>query len=191
MIYFKDNLPLPPLPLKFEKALVTIQKSQRPNNTHYFSGQGEFKFKQLPDIVYKWVNENICDDYTGLGVQSIENGDFDPHIDGHNPSDVSERHYTILYMIETGGDTNGINPYTRFYKTNSDSVIPLCNIRNNKLYDRNDVTVVTEHQFKKHTWNLINNQCIHSVDNITSTRICLAINFYNPRPQSLVNMGLI
>ena len=190
-MYFKDNLPLPPLPLKFEKALVAIQKSQRPTNVHYFSGRGEFKFKQPPDIVYQWVNENICDDYTWLGVQSIENGDFDPHIDGRDPSDLTERYYTILYMIETGGDTNGADPYTRFYKTNSDSVIPLCNIRKNKLYNRNDVIVVGESQFKKYTWNLINNQCIHSVDNITSTRICLAISFFNPRPQSLVNMGLI
>ena len=190
-MYYRNNLQLPLLPPKFEKALVKIQHSHVQSDTHYFSGTGEFKYKQIPEVLYKWVNDNICADYLKLGVQSIENGDFDPHIDGRSPGDDCERQYSLLYVIDTGGNDSLGDPWTRFYKTQSESVEPTFNVRNNKLYNRKDLTLVAECQFKKHTWNLINNQTIHSVDNITSTRICLALGFYCERPDSLVKMGLI
>ena len=190
MFTYKANVSFPLFPKAFEKTLVEIQKSQQLPLPHYFSGVGEFKIKRVPDYIHSWVRQNICDDYVGLGVQSIEHGNFDPHIDGPSPIDGTERYFSLLYIIESGG--SGIDdPITRFYTArNAESVI-VEDVNKNRLFKREEVELIDQCQFKKYTWNLINNQCIHSVDNLVSTRICLTLNFITPRPRSLINLGLI
>lgn len=182
MFYFKDNIDLPMLPKEYTQLLLKSYFKPAQIDTHYFSGQGEFKITLIPEI-QNWVRENICNDFQGVGVQSIQHGNFDPHIDGPGRFNT-ERYLTLLYVIETGGD-----PYTRFYETPA-SILQERTLTTRQFNEQN-LTLVGESQFKKHTWNLLNNQAIHSVTGVTSTRICLCINFLTPRPQSLVDMGLI
>lgn len=190
MFTYKANLEFPLFPKVFERTLIEIQRSQQRPLPHYFSGTGEFKIKKVPGYIHDWVKKNICDDYVGLGVQSIEHGNFDPHIDGPNPEDGSERHFSLLYIIEPGGNDIS-DPVTRFYKTKTQNTEVIEDTKRNRLFRREDVEIIAECQFKKYTWNLISNQCIHSVDNLLSTRICLVLNFITPRPVSLTELGLL
>lgn len=176
MFYASENLDLPQLPMQFVRSSLKTFFTVHKNDTHYYSGPGEFKIKLMPEL-YQWVNDNICNDFSGAGVQTIESGNFDPHIDGPGRNQ-SERYLTLLYVIESGG-----NPYTRFYKTSSD-LLAQSNTET-RHFDVNELELVKECQFKQNTWNLLNNRVIHSVSGIKSTRVCFCINFLTPEPQSM------
>jgi hypothetical protein len=190
MFYYKENISLPELPSAFRKILLQNYTIQKDNHTHFISGKGHYRIKRVPDLIYNWVNQNICNSYDGLGIQSVEHGDFDPHIDGRSQIDPRERYFTLMYILESGGD-GFTNPITRFYQVSSGTKKSDNNGKSIRLYNRKDLTVVTECEFKSHTWNLINNQCIHSVDNVKSRRTALALNFHYAQPQFLLDKGYI
>lgn len=172
------------MPQEFlDAALETYKQNHATPLVHYPIEQSSFRFV-IADHAYEWLRVNVCDDFHSAGIHTIENGDFGPHIDNVSPSGRI-RYFSLIYPIRTGGD-----PYTNFYYTDQDMVDQ---IRKKPKWNvpRQDLTHVAGYQFQRHTWNLMNNQCLHSVDGLTSTRICYALNWCEARPRSLVNMGLI
>ena len=175
MFVAKTNIPLPQIPYMYQQQIkllaldgeVALKKQ---------SGKGIFECKHLHIGLYKWLRDNIVDedyDVKKIMVQTIREGNFEPHIDGPSVTGLI-RHYNLMYIIETGGD----RVLTQFY----DSPPALIERAASSDYriQYGESSVIHSIEFKKGTWNLMNNQVFHSVEGITGTRIGLSISFYDP-----------
>lgn len=118
----------------------------------------------VPELVSKWVSKNICEDFSQIGVHLMASGGaFSPHTDG------GPRMYILNYLIHTGGD----NVETKFWQEKGQSLVregPAMQYSNADNLDLVSSVVVS-----KGTWSALYGKVIHSISNITGSRIALTI----------------
>lgn len=184
MFVAKTNLSLPDIPnmIKHHIKLLALEKEA---SLVKQSGNGLFECKHLTMGIYKWLEDNIAPpgyDMKKIMIQTIRNGNFEPHIDGPSVTGLI-RHYNLMYILETGGE----NVITRFYES-PEYLIDKAKSLDYRL-DYSEAKILEEHVFPKNTWNLMNNQIFHSVEGITNIRIGLSLSFYESEmPEFLVNL---
>ena len=166
------DLPLPQVPQSIIDRLKLVMDSQTPIFT--INNSSSFEIRTIPEDIISWTRDNITKDAEKVFLQTIDNGSsFVPHIDPITPSGQI-RYYNLLYLIDTGGE----NVETCFYETTSEDLIK-CRATHVYKFPYSDVKLISKKAFKKNTWNLMNNQCIHSVEGITRTRMKLSLSFYS------------
>lgn len=167
----KVDLPFPNVPdhlieqairISYDNAAISIFRKTDAN--------GRFCLRHSSDELLAWARENISDQIKTVWVQSIKGGNFGPHIDGPGRTSGSRRYFNLMYIINPGGE----KVLTHFYKPVD------ANIGDKTVFDYNEVTLAETFQYKNNTWNLMNNQEIHSVEGVTDTRLGLSISFYSP-----------
>jgi hypothetical protein len=122
-----------------------------------------------------WMFENIPELYKAanpsLGFQSIVppregiTSLVHPHTDA-----LSKGTFSIMYLISPGGD----NVETVFWKENGKE---LKRDPWSHCWDMNKLTEAGKAVFKKGTWNIFRTDILHSVQNVTSSRIALTVAF--------------
>lgn len=117
-----------------------------------------YKSSLHPELL-EWIKTNIDNHFTGIALQKsikVQSDSLGPHTD-------RTRHYTLMYLLEHGGE----NHRTAFYEANDKNL----KLERNMLFDYKDVTEVDSVQFPLYTWCLLNAQEIHSVENIPDMRV--------------------
>jgi hypothetical protein len=174
MFTAQTNIALPDIPHTLRPLIKMIALKGKPTLRKQ-TGPGIFEVKNPTQILLNWcknnISYNICD-IADIGIQTIRQGNFEPHIDG--PSSKGQlRHYNLMYMIDTGGQ----NVKTKIYNSPSELVAKVKQTDYSISYA--EAELIETFEFQKHTWNLMNNQMFHSVEGITGTRIGLSISFFD------------
>lgn len=116
-----------------------------------------------------WVRENISTEYSFIGMQSMSKGDYAAHTDRQGV--IKEfRNFTLLHIIKTGGP----QVETKFYVPKDKSIL----VDGGTNYREEDLDVIDTFCFKEGSWNFLNNQVIHSVNNIVDKRIAFCVSFF-------------
>lgn len=170
---------MPNIPDALKERLVHLATESSVVKGQFMVGEGVFESRAISEDVRDWVVENIIKDapadvfFTyGGGLQTIRDGNFGPHIDPTTPSGKT-RYWNLMYVIATGGD----KVMTSFYETPRDFTEQCIKNQFFKIKQENVVLLkkIEEVEFKLNTWNLMNNQIIHSVEGITGVRAGLTI----------------
>lgn len=122
----------------------------------------------LPQVEV-WLRENIIKDAIKyeIAVSVDDNGAerLFPHTD-------RAREFTLMYLLQTGGDQHK----TVFYESKT-----IKDIDRMMSFDYSDLIEVDSIAVPLKKWTILNAQAIHSVENIPYTRIAIQISIdYNP-----------
>jgi len=122
----------------------------------------DFEFLETDSLIQNWIKDNIPFEVPYSSIQLIRNGIYvAPHVD-------EIRTHAVLYIIDTGGD-----PDTCYYKVRDafkdKTVDPQTCIPYEKL------EIKETHKLEQDNWFQLNVSEIHSVENITDTRIALSL----------------
>lgn len=184
MFTAQTNIPLPKIPYRLQQQIKLIALEGE-TKLHKQSGAGIFECKHLTNELYGWLRDNIVSsdyDISKIMVQSIREGNFEPHIDGPSLTGLI-RHYNLMYIIDTGGE----HVKTQIYNSPSELIKQAQQSDYRITYDQAEL--IESFEFEKDTWNLLNNQMFHSVEGITRQRIGLSISFYDAQmPDFLLNL---
>jgi len=127
----------------------------------------------LDDESLQWAKSNIHSAVEDLRIAFTLPGceRSGPHVD-------RTRNYTLIYLIENGGEHHE----TVFYKEKNQTELIRLNAYHVDDYDQLDIA----HKIvlPKQKWTLLNAQILHSIENIAEGRISLQIGFKN-LPQDL------
>lgn len=181
MFNAKLNLLLPKIPNHLCKQILAIAND---NNVMLYkkSGEGIFECRPLTPELYAWLKINIVEDVSKIVVQTIRDGNFEPHIDGPSTTGLI-RYYNLMYILETGGE----QVMTQFYHTTNEMIETAKSSDYRITYEQ--AQLVESVEFKPNTWNLMYNQNFHSVEGITGKRIGLSISVYTEElPKYLKNI---
>jgi len=173
MFTAKTNLSLPKLPETVKQEIVKVALSSAEAETpflSYRSGEGIFECRNISKKTGMWCLQNLPVPFDGLAVQSVRAGNFDPHVDGPSKRGPP-RNYNLMYIIDPGGDP----VTTSFYKTTD---YLLSQVTKDYQLPKQLCEKIATFEFKADEWILMNNQCFHSVDGVSRTRIGLSISFY-------------
>jgi hypothetical protein len=119
---------------------------------------------EIPAEVISWIDQNIADEYSDIGVTFTQGGmEHVPHTDLY-------REYALNYVLQQGGD----EVITTFY---SDGVEPLRKPHGTQPQDLNILIGIDSMTIPCQTWTLLDSRVIHGVKNLTSTRIMIGISF--------------
>lgn len=169
------DLPFPQVPESIIDKLREVMVNQKSIFT--IVNNSSFEIRTITDEITDWVRQNITLDVEKVFLQTLGKGScFVPHLDPITPS-KQVRHYNLMYVFETGGD----NVETCFYETEPNA-LEKCAAVGVYKFSYEEVKLISKVRFEKNTWNLMNNQCIHSVEGITGTRMGLSVSFYNSKP---------
>lgn len=173
MFTARTNLSLPKLPESVKQEIVKVALSSADVETpflSYRSGEGIFECRNINTKTGLWCLQNLPVPFDGLAVQSVRAGNFDPHVDGPSKRGPP-RNYNLMYIIDSGGD----RVTTNFYKT-TDQL--LAQVTKDYQLPLHLCEQIESFEFLPDQWILMNNQCFHSVNGVTRTRIGLSISFY-------------
>lgn len=112
-----------------------------------------------------WINKNIATDYYEVSAQIIgKTTSASPHTDQY-------RRWHLMYIIDQGGD----NVETVWYQEHNKPIW-----RDEHLYPSNYNNLKELHRavLPANTWIFFNSRIIHDVQNITSTRQALTVDFW-------------
>jgi len=171
---YVEHLDLPQIPDEVIKELLEANP-----DTGNYSYKFEPEFEDvalftiynvdLSQLKTTWFKDNNQDQY-GWIIQKLQKGAYlVPHRDDH-------RDYTIMYVIETGGE----NVQTCFYKQLLDKEYPPT-----KAIPREELELAHSEVFDQNRWYKLNVQIPHSVENLESTRLCLVRQI----PEHIVDYG--
>ena len=164
---------LPQLPHPPESLLIETQNIVKKHDLEYYVANvgrklGE-NYKKYPRTVLTpqlvdWLKENISDSATeyALSVSIVE-----PGVDTLKPHTDRMRNYTLMYLLNTGGE----NHRTVFYKHFDSNFV----IERKQNFQYSDIIEVDSIQVPLRTWTLLNAQAIHSVENIPGMRLAIQL----------------
>lgn len=173
---------LPPLPDELVEQVYELVSADTLNYLDYertfttpYTKDGEIK-KSLALFQYetnKEINSWVYNNITRTGIANIRcsksggNGDGEKR-DWKGPHTDSQRNYTLMYVLECGG----ADVQTVFYHESGETIV-----RDNALMPTNidAMREIDRIKILPHTWVLLNSRILHSVDNISGTRISLQI----------------
>jgi hypothetical protein len=176
--YCNLNLPAPPDNIiDLAKSIANDCLNNKAISTFSQTHPGAYlEMYNTATEIEEWVKHNISPDHAHhTGMQVIKNYDLLPHVDPavDPPHYKIRRHYTLIYLLDTGGEPNQ-HPVTDFYK-----------LKNKNFSDKtiipgiSDLNKIHSVQFEPNAWNLLSNQIIHSVTGVTKPRISLAVSFFD------------
>jgi hypothetical protein len=175
------DLPFPNLPSHLIDEVVRISYSMSAISIFRDTptASGRFCLRNTSNTLLKWARDNVSDQIKIVWVQTIKDGNFGPHIDGPGKTSGSRRYFNLMYILNTGGE----KVLTHFYD-------PLkADIGDQTVFKYEEVLLKETFEFKANTWNMMNNQEIHSVEGVTGNRVCLSLSFYNPElPKMFENL---
>lgn len=172
---------LPPVPEKFVAAALDLKQfvgTDRPEDNlsdWYKNRKILVDGKEYPvtyqtrldinDEFYDWVHENIHPEGFDCGV-SFTNGALGSRQGPH--TDLT-RNFTILYLLESGGD----NTETVFYEEIGEPIVrtqrqAVCN-------DFSKLRVLERVKFPLGKWVILNAMCLHGVENIDTVRVSFQV----------------
>lgn len=125
------------------------------------------EFPRTPVIkeLESWIRKNITNDAHCIDIAIT--GCNDPSIDKMQPHTDRDREYTLIYLLQNGGDEHK----TVFYKHKNPDVT-LHRIMN---FSYNDVDEIDSIQIPIKVWTIIHSQTIHGVVNIPGRRIAIQV----------------
>lgn len=133
--------------------------------------RGQEQFKTSPGCYYyvnseieQWVQNNLAVDIDFVGIR-YQYGTADQCCHGAH-SDAT-RSYALLYTIDNASG------YLQFWK---DPNLPLELDRGYIVHDYTNLIPLQQYQTPDNTWYLVNGQIIHSVEQLTRTRVTLQVN---------------
>jgi hypothetical protein len=186
------NLNLPDLPEHITDLVSSLSNDYMVSNAdpsfkRHGYGRNLDCYRVNPEIE-KWIKNNITVGYNAFyfaGIQIVKNEKLIPHVDPgiDFPTTQLRRHYTLLYLIDTGNSITA--PVTNFYElidTNSSTEL--------NVYNEADLRKIQSVQLTKNSWNLLSNQVIHSVTGISTPRIGLAICFFDKELPKFLSVKL-
>lgn len=201
--YHYLNLPAPPFSYDDVITEEVLFRRKIPEGVGFGIPQGDGTFQNVTTysrlyatpIANSWVS-NTIPELTGhireVGIQTHENSDrkngrmaeFPIHTDGKRGRHV------LCYLYETGGT----NPETVWWQEENKPILRESGIYNevnpahfdrvvgtpglHKL-DHNSIKELARVSFKKHAWNLLRADVLHSLHNVENMRIGLTIGFSN------------
>jgi hypothetical protein len=124
------------------------------------------------DLVKQWIIENISDDFVDAGVNYTFVVDKPDGLSAYSTgahTDIT-RDYTLIYLIQTGGDA----PPTVFWQEDGQELIRPPKTQGTDLNKLKFVDSVT---IPLNTWCIIDSRILHSVENLTSTRVAIQVGF--------------
>lgn len=117
--------------------------------------------KRITEEFEQWVCENITDEFNDIGVCVSE-----PGLDHSGPHRDQSRNYTLLYLLQSGGD----NATTKFWKTRE----PELELHNYySSYD--ELELLDQISAPLETWCILDSKAIHSVENISEGRVSIQV----------------
>lgn len=123
-----------------------------------------FKRRRLPIVFESWVKENIVNDFIDVGLTASEPGRMacGPHQD-------SSRGYTLLYVLQSGGEESKTCFWNPKVKTVNDVYCDYANIEE-----------IASVHIPEDQWCIINSGgVVHSVENIPQGRITFQVSLKN------------
>lgn len=117
----------------------------------------------------RWIKQNVCEHFNDVGVR-FAYGKPDVNTAGVHTDQT--RKYVLQYMIKTGGGN------LNFWQQDNEPIQ-----RNGRytLDSYDELTLLSTVETPEHTWILLNAQVLHSVENLSSTRINVQVSLnYDP-----------
>jgi hypothetical protein len=112
----------------------------------------------------RWIKHNILDQYRSdsSGISVNTGPSQAPHVD-------KRRFFNLMYLVDPGGlDVNTVFYKPVTHNLNFDTDSRFC-----KNYD--ELEIISKHKLIPHTWNFLYSNTIHSVENITGSRITVQL----------------
>jgi len=125
----------------------------------------KFPRTSLHPNLESWLRNNISDSAIKYEL-AITLDDNDAH--SILPHTDRAREYTLVYLLQNGGD----NHRTVFYESKT-----IKNIDRMMTFEYNDLVEVDSITIPLEKWTILNAQSIHSVENIPHTRIAIQLSF--------------
>lgn len=132
-----------------------------------------YKYSLHPDLL-EWIKINISNEFSGCSLArttQVDGSIVAPHID-------RTREYTLIYLLETGGNEHR----TVFYETIDKSIKYTRGLQ----LDYNQVKEIDSVQIPLYCWTMLNAAVPHSVENIPNTRLAIQLGFEKNPWQDLV-----
>ena len=142
------------------------------NNVHSYKNS-LYKRWTISSTLEKWIKENINCNFNQLGLQKIDPINEDRKLLVH--CDKEPRRWTILYMLDLGGD----DVYTHFYKEKNKSLVRNFGEVTNRL---DDLEHLASTKFDRYSWVLLNGLILHDVDIISRPRIAITGSIWSDNP---------
>jgi hypothetical protein len=120
-----------------------------------------------------WIKENINCNFNQIGLQKIDPVNEERKLLVH--CDKEPRRWTILYIVDLGGD----NIYTHFYKEKNKPLVRNFAEVTNQL---DDLEQLASAKFESNSWVLLNGLILHDVDPISRPRIAITGSIWSEDP---------
>jgi hypothetical protein len=118
------------------------------------------------ELLQSWISKHITKQFIKIELTATHDV-ADDNYDFFTPHTDSTRNYTLIYLLQSGGE----NHKTVFYKHKN----PNIEISRQLNFSHDDVIEVDSVQIPLHTWTILNAQEIHSVENIPHNRISIQV----------------
>jgi len=180
MFQILKNIPAPPQNLidQVDRSMTPLKSELGYHTERFLKNWHGRDFKagvnaRVPNMEFEtWVKENITKHILDAGINYVVYNDKDnlpistgAHTDG-------TREFVMLWNIEHGGD----NAELTFWKERDK---PLYRAPKTPGTDFSKLEFITKTRLPENNWLLLDTRILHSVENLTSTRISLQISFLN------------
>jgi hypothetical protein len=123
----------------------------------------------------EWAKNNITPNAKDIRIYATR-----PGLDRCGAHIDRTRNYTLIYLLESGGDQHE----TVFYKERGVNEL----IRPNAYHvdDYNQLEIISKVNLKIHKWNLVQGRILHSIENITQGRSSIQISLDEFGPELIL-----
>jgi hypothetical protein len=162
----------PAFPVREKRMELGIFVHRQIKNWHGYDYSAAANIRTKNDQVRQWVTENINADFVDAGVNYTVLADCPEGLTGVSTgahTDIT-RDYTLIYLLQAGG----INPPTVFWQEMGKELIrppKTQGVNFDQLIQIDSITIPL------HTWCIIDSRILHSVENLTHTRVALQVGF--------------
>lgn len=132
------------------------------NNKHYKNSLYK-RWPALPNLE-SWIKSNIPCNFNQIGIQEINPVIKNTKLLVH--CDKEPRRYTILYILDLGGE----NVFTNFYQEQNQPLVRNYGDVTNNL---DNLQHIASAKFKTHQWVLLNGLIMHDLDPLERPRIAI------------------
>ena len=129
-----------------------------------------------PTQLQDWVSQNIIAGWKDVRIsyfyKSLDSGSTGPHTD-------QVRDLTLIYNLDPGGEKTKLTFWQEKYK-------PLLRERGVQAEMLEDLEIVDQIEGPYNCWYLVNSHILHSVENLTRTRINVQVSLLSEHENSIL-----
>ena len=168
-MYYKVLNQLPKIPNSLIAKAISLYQdkdeivSYRPNQ--YNLPNKEFPRFPVSNDFVDWIRTNITDKCHAIDIAVT--GSSKPEINTMQPHTDRDREYTLMYLLQSGGDDHR----TVFYEHKNKELV----LKRQMNFVFEDLVEVDSIQIPLKTWTILNAQTIHGVKNIPGRRIAIQV----------------